>query len=169
MGSTRKGEFGYSLIIAIFAIAIFSIFLLLAKPLWETTIQRDLEEELIFRGKQYVRAIELFVKEKRIYPKDLEILESEKFIRKLYKDPMTESGTWNYIMLDFSGGRRSLLLVPEEMVPAYVTRANIIGVASTSPMEGFREYRGKRLYLEWAFYIGGKDEEDMPDIRYVGE
>jgi hypothetical protein len=49
---------GYALLAAIIAINLFAIFVLKAHAVWETELQRDLEEELIFRGRQYVTAID---------------------------------------------------------------------------------------------------------------
>jgi hypothetical protein len=62
--------------------------------------QRQKEEELIFRGQQYTRAIQLYVRRFGRYPTSLEELEDTnelRFIRKLYKDPMTTDGEWRLI------------------------------------------------------------------------
>ncbi len=58
----QSKEKGYSLLVAIFAVTIFSILILTARAHWETEIRRDLEAELIFRGRQYVIAIEKYMK-----------------------------------------------------------------------------------------------------------
>jgi len=55
-------------------------------------IRRDREEELIHRGVQYSRAIRSFAKKTGHYPVTLEQLRNTggtRFIRKLYKDPVT--------------------------------------------------------------------------------
>jgi len=91
---------GYTLIILMFAIFIMSLGLMIAVPVWKTQIQREKEEELIFRGKQYVEAIRLFqIKKPGAFPKDFEELIEEKCLRKLYEDPMTENGEWNVVLL----------------------------------------------------------------------
>ncbi|MCK4759668.1 MAG: type II secretion system protein, partial [Candidatus Aminicenantes bacterium] len=82
---------GYVLIILLIAIFVMSIGLLVAIPVWETQIQREKEEELIFRGKQYVEAIRLFqTKYPGSFPKSFDELVEEKCIRKLFPDPMTK-------------------------------------------------------------------------------
>ena len=53
-------ERGYTLLIVMFAIFLLTLGLMLAMPVWQTQIQRELEEELIFRGRQYVEAVRLF-------------------------------------------------------------------------------------------------------------
>lgn len=165
-----KKKAGYSLIIAIIAVNVFAVLTLMARSMWEAEIARDLEEELIFRGRQYVTAIEMYkAKHTNLFPQDLEILYAEKFLRKLYPDPMTESGEWNIVMQGTTGGKKSLLVVPPELLGKYLSKGQIIGVASTSAGEGYREYRKKKRYSEWAFYVGEDPEKDMPDMTFVGE
>lgn len=165
---SRSKKQGYALLLAIIAITIFSIFLLAARELWETEITRDLEDELIFRARQYVQAIQQFMKKNNnLYPQDLDTLYKKKFLRKRYKDPMSEEGQWNVVMQSSTPGKKELLIVPEELVSNYLSRARIIGVSSTSPLESFREYRKKKNYHEWAFYVGEKVESDMPELKFI--
>jgi type II secretory pathway pseudopilin PulG len=161
---------GYALLTAIIAVNIFAILLLKARTMWETTLQRDLEEELIFRGRQYVTAIDMYKKKNAgVNPKSLDELFEKNFLRKRFTDPMTEEGTWNLVMQDGKAGKKGLLIVPEEMIEQYIGRAMIVGVCSTSPDEGFREYRKKKRYSEWAIYLGGQEDKDMPELKYVAE
>jgi len=83
---------------------------MIAVPVWQTQIQRELEEELIFRGEQYVEAVRIYqTKNPGQFPSNFEELLEERFIRRLYRDPMTEHGEWNVILLDQRGaaGQRS--------------------------------------------------------------
>jgi len=163
-----KKKSGYSLIIAIVAVNVFAVLLMMAHTMWETELARDLEEELIFRARQYVTAIELYKqKHNNLFPQDLDILFTEKFLRKEYADPMTEEGKWNLVMQGTTGGKKSLLIVPADKLDKYLTKAQIIGVATSSCEEGFREYRKKKRYCEWAFYVGEDPKKDMPDITFV--
>jgi len=163
-----KGKSGYSLIIAIIAVNVFAVFLMMARSMWETELARDLEEELIFRARQYVTAIELYKqKHNNLFPQDLDILFTENFLRKEYRDPMTEEGKWCIVMQGTTAGKKSLLVVPADQLDKYLTKAQIIGVATSSCEEGFREYRKKKRYCEWAFYVGEDPKKDMPDITFV--
>jgi len=91
---------GYTLILLMFVLFVMSLGLMVAVPVWQTQIQREKEEELIFRGKQYVEAVRLFqIKKPGAFPKDFEELIEEKCLRKPFKDPMTTSGEWNVILL----------------------------------------------------------------------
>jgi type II secretory pathway pseudopilin PulG len=90
---------GYTLLILLFAVSIVSIGLIVAVPVWQTQIQREKEEELIFRGNQYVEAVRLYqLKKPGAFPSTLEELVEEKCLRRIYKDPMTSHGEWNIIL-----------------------------------------------------------------------
>ncbi|MBM3303277.1 MAG: hypothetical protein FJY85_25445, partial [Deltaproteobacteria bacterium] len=51
---------GYVLLTLLLLLTVLSIGLMVAVPVWQTQIRREKEEELIFRGKQYVEAIRIF-------------------------------------------------------------------------------------------------------------
>jgi len=168
----QRKKAGYALIVVIIAVSIFTVFLMMARSMWETEIQRDLEEELIFRGRQYVRAIDLYMKKHvNVYPPNLEILYEEKFLRKNYREPMSVSGKWNLVMQPAFGATagQALLIVSEDIFLQYTQRAVIVGVCSVSEEEGFREYRKKKKYCEWAFYLGEDPAKDMPQLIFAGE
>ena len=51
---------------------------------------REKEEELIFRGRQYARAIGLFQRKfANTAPPTIDVLVEQRFLRKKYKDPIT--------------------------------------------------------------------------------
>ena len=99
------GRGGYTLLIVMFAIFLLTLGLMVAVPVWQTQIQRELEEELIFRGEQYVEAVRLYqTKNPGQFPENFDELLEEKFLRRLYPDPMTDHGEWNVILLSQRGG-----------------------------------------------------------------
>jgi len=52
--------------------------------------QREKEEELVFRGLQYVHAIGLFQRKfANAYPPNIDVLVDQRFLRKKFKDPIT--------------------------------------------------------------------------------
>jgi len=166
-GPPRNG--GYAMIALMVAISVLTVFLLMAVPLWQTAMQREAEEELLFRGRQYVAAIGLYLKNhSNQYAQNFEILHLEKFLRKLYEDPIAADGRWDMVFQDNSGAKAKLLVIPADQAQAYLGRAVLVGICSTSPETAFREYRGKKKYNEWAFYLGGKENEEMPELQYEG-
>jgi len=61
-----------------------------AMPVWKQTVLREKEEELVFRGMQYVHAIALFQrKTANAYPPNIDVLVRERYLRKKFKDPIT--------------------------------------------------------------------------------
>ncbi len=162
------GKSGYALITAIIAINIFAIFSLMAASMWQREAGRNNEKELIFRGNQYVRAIENFKKKyPNTFPKNIEILEKERFIRKLYTDPVSENGEWNYVMKSRNRRNKTFFIIPSELLSKYIKSYDLYGVSSSSPDESYMEYRSMKRYDEWAFYLGQKVEEDMPDLKFI--
>lgn len=167
-------EKGYTLIILMVVIAVMSIGLLFAIPVWQTQIQREKEEELIFRGKQYVEAIRLYqTKYPGRFPKTLDDLLEEKCIRKLYADPMTEDGIWN-IVLHYEGITsqkkavvQKVMIAPQSALSA-LDNPQILGVVSTSTKKSIRIYTNQESYDKWLFFYG-QDPQKMPEIITYGQ
>jgi type II secretory pathway pseudopilin PulG len=157
-------------------LAIMSIALSVAMPTWRNMVQREKEEELIFRGQQYARAIGLFQRKyAAAYPPDIETLLKGKFLRKKYRDPMVEDGEFLVLyqasqaqvqagqggrgQQQRQGGRtaagtQQATSGPGSMVFTSQTvgpRGGVIGVASKSTDESIRIYNGRTHYNEWQF------------------
>ena len=58
MRSSRQG--GYNLVVLMVVVAVVNIGIAAALPMWSKVIQRQKEDELIFRGLQYAEAIRVF-------------------------------------------------------------------------------------------------------------
>ena len=96
----RSRQQGYVLIVMLLFLALMVIGLTAGAPAMAQRVRREREIELIHRGKQYARAIKLFYRKFGRYPTRLEELEKTnniRFLRRRYKDPMTESGDWRLI------------------------------------------------------------------------
>src|SRR4029077_3567474 len=88
----RGRESGYALLYLSLVMALLAMAAAVAAPSIAFEIKRDREEEFIHRGVQYTRAIKHFAKATGRYPVRLEELQSTnnlRFIRKLYRDPIT--------------------------------------------------------------------------------
>jgi len=82
------------------ALALLIIATAAAVPKLSQEIRREREIEMIHRGVQYSRAIKRYYKKFGRYPASLEQLENTnnvRFLRKAYKDPMTEGGKWKMV------------------------------------------------------------------------
>jgi len=96
----RKLQHGYMLIVVIFLMVGLMVAALATAPAIATQIKRDREEEMVHRGVQYARAVKKYYKKFGRYPPTLEALEDTnhiRFLRKRYKDPLTEDGKWTLV------------------------------------------------------------------------
>ncbi len=77
-------------------LTIINIMVAKSLPLWSAVIQREKEEELIFRGLQYAEAIRIYEMRTGGLPTKLEqLIEVEpRCIRQLWKNPLAEDGSW---------------------------------------------------------------------------
>ena len=140
---------GFVYIALLAALVIIGISLGAAGKYWQSVIQRDKEEELLFRGDQYRLAIERYytaIPTIRLFPPSIDDLlkdprtpSGKRHLRQKYKDPFTGE--------DFIEIRDTLT-------------KRIIGVRSGSdrtPLkqanfpDQFRDFAGKSKYSEWQF------------------
>jgi type II secretory pathway pseudopilin PulG len=183
----RAREAGFSLVAAAASITIMLLLMGLAMPSWKYVMQNAREEELIFRGTQIVEAIERYQKKHgNAAPISLEVLVKGKFLRKEYKDPMTEKGEWRYLrpgeaVVQPPGAGGSAR--PGRPTPAATPRSSaassrrgplgpFVGVASTSTDKSLRVFNGRTRYDQWLFMVGqprivGKDilTRTLPGVR----
>ncbi len=88
----HKASAGFSLPALIFFMTAASIFIAAAVPVYQMQAKRELEEELIFRGGEYTRAIQKYQRKFGVYPNSVDQLVSTnglRFLRRAYKDPIT--------------------------------------------------------------------------------
>src|SRR6185369_2117182 len=88
---THRNDAGFSLAALIFFATAASIFIAAAVPAYQMQAKRELEEELIFRGEEYTRAIQKYQRRFGVYPTSVDQLVSTnglRFLRRAYKDPM---------------------------------------------------------------------------------
>jgi type II secretory pathway pseudopilin PulG len=109
-GTTRcraSSARGVALLILMMVLTILLISLTVALPDVYTAGQREREEELIFRGNEYARAIMLYHRQFNRFPATVEDLMKKtngyRFLRHAYRDPMTRSGKWRFIHANAAG------------------------------------------------------------------
>lgn len=97
----RRSEDGYVLVAVIFMMVILILSLSVAIPKVREDIQRDRDEETMQRGKQYIRAVQLYYRKFQAYPPNVDALVKSndiRFLRKKYIDPTTGKDEWKPIM-----------------------------------------------------------------------
>ena len=89
---------GYALAALLTGLAVMGILMSMALPVWSQAARRERELELIFRGEQYARAVELY---QRVfagaYPPDIDTLIEQRFLRRRYRDPMVADGEFRIV------------------------------------------------------------------------
>jgi type II secretory pathway pseudopilin PulG len=105
LGTSARSR-GYALLVVMMMAVILLVSLSAALPSVYTAGQREREEELIFRGNQYARAIATFHRQFNRYPVSIEELlrtNGIRFLRRAYPDPMSRTGKWRFIHANAAG------------------------------------------------------------------
>jgi type II secretory pathway pseudopilin PulG len=169
-GVSLERDDGFAMAALLAAMTIMAIFLAMALPAWKTASQREKETELIFRGQQYARAIALFQRKyANTFPPNVDVLLNEHFLRKKFRDPMTEDGEFQVIFATqgasaqpgVAGGTVPTQGQPQQRPATTIASAGtgtvagaqggIIGVASKSTDQSIRIFQAKDHYNEWVF------------------
>jgi type II secretory pathway pseudopilin PulG len=173
-------ESGYAMAALLVSLSVMAIMMTVAMPVWKHDMQREREAELIFRGEQYVRAIQLFQRKAGpgVLPPSIDLLVEQRFLRKKYKDPITgddflpvmagqalaiqagqgaagQSATPGATATAQPGGGTSAGRPATGAAPIGSPGAGgvggIIGVMSKSKDKSIRLYNGRSHYNEWQF------------------
>jgi type II secretory pathway pseudopilin PulG len=190
----RRTDRGYVMAALLVSLAVMSIMMAVALPAWHHQSIREKEAELIFRGEQYGRAISQFQRKfPGTWPPSIDALVQQRFLRKKYKDPMTEDGEFQIVGLasvaqgQTPGGRsapvRGGLTPPPssafgpgaQPTGTLGAGASIAGVVSKSKEKSIRLYNGRGHYNEWVFMgpqissrPGGPGGQGRPGAPGVG-
>lgn len=157
------------------AMAVMAVLMSAALPVWRHEAQREKEEELVFRGQQYIRALRLYQTRTQTLPSSVDMLVNGHFLRKKYKDPVNGE---DFDLIGAGGvpgqsspgqaqqpGRGGVAGgAPQSSFPGASTPqqsssfggsgtviGGILGVRSKSKEESIRLYQGRNHYNEWTF------------------
>lgn len=101
-GSARADE-GYAMAALLVALSVMAIMMSAAMPTWSHMIRREKEEELLFRGNQYARAINQYQRKfANASPASLDVLIEQRLLRKKFKDPLSPNKDGEFQMLYLS-------------------------------------------------------------------
>ena len=106
--ASRPSQSGYALLLVMFFLALLVLSLAAAAPTVLSTIQRERETEMVWRGKQYIRGVRMYYLKMHHFPTSLDDLTKPKtgirFMRQAYKDPMNlTDGSWRLIYVGPNG------------------------------------------------------------------
>lgn len=146
-----KGARGVAYLALLIVIALMGVGLAAVGSLWSHIQTREKEQDLLFIGNQFREAIRQYYEKSpgglKQYPKSLEDLledrrapEVRRFLRKVFRDPITNDMKWGFIESPDGG---------------------VMGVFSLSDKEPLKqsgfdrinsEFEGKEKYSDWRFY-----------------
>jgi type II secretory pathway pseudopilin PulG len=143
--SEIRNASGFTYVALLAAIVILGISMGAAGKFWSYVMQREREEELLFRGEQYSAAIERYVKANNTYPQSIESLlnESPKLKRNLrqqYKDPITREDF--ELFRDMTKGNR---------ITGVYSKSDKEPLKKTGFPEQQKDFENKTAYNEWKF------------------
>jgi hypothetical protein len=104
-----RSQSGYAMLMVMFLATVLLLGAIAAAPYVRTERQREKEQEMIWRGKQYVRGVKLYYRKTGRFPTSVDDLTKPKlgslrFMRQAYKDPMNKAdGAWRFIYVGPSG------------------------------------------------------------------
>ena len=138
---TRSGEAGILYLALLFSVVLIGIVTAVAAPLWRTVVQREKEEELLFRLREFRQAMAAYQAAHNRLPQKLEDLLEDKtqlatrrYLRRIYPDPMTGKTDW---ALEFQVDRTGAV-------------SGIKDLHSRSPGIGLKRVSGKgERYQDW--------------------
>lgn len=172
---------GYAMAALLVAMSVIAIVLSTALPVFSTMAKRERETELVFRGQQYARAVMLFQRKYgNALPPNLDVLLNERFLRKQFKDPVTNEdfqligpGSPELALAATAapvqagrGGRNGgpPIVQPQQQQPQMSGRGvqsnpvtagqapgGVLGVVSKSKATSLRIYNNHDKYNEWVF------------------
>jgi hypothetical protein len=117
--NARNKQGGYALLLVVFLIALVVVGTMSISLRVFTQGQREKEQEMIWRGKQYTRGIKLYYRKLGRFPTSMDDLVKPKvgnlrFMRQAYKDPMNkEDGSWRLIYVGPAGNLIGSLKPPQ--------------------------------------------------------
>jgi type II secretory pathway pseudopilin PulG len=171
----RGQQNGYAMVVLLISLSIMAIMMTVVMPVWRQTAQREKEAELVFRGEQYARAINLLQRKSvGALPPSIDFLVDQKVLRKKFKDPITNDD-FAPVLLSVAapqggapgtqrggappggpqgsarGGAAPTPGAASGSTPGSPTGAGITGVTSKSKETSIRLYKGRNHYNEWIF------------------
>jgi type II secretory pathway pseudopilin PulG len=153
-------ERGFTYLTVLFAIAFMGLGLAVTGEVWHTALTRDREMQLLYAGNQYRRAIErYYLSGPRQFPRALEDLlkdprkpGTERYLRKLYFDPLTGKSEWGIVKAP-DGGIMGVYSLSED------SPKKVANFAFAN-----REFEGATKYSDWKFlYSPGTQQVPIAD------
>ncbi len=159
------------MVVLLIVMGIGAVWMAASLPAWKQQATREKEAELVFRGRQYVRALSLWERKNGpgTRPASIDMMVDNKVLRRKYKDPITGE---DFVPLYQGAAANPGQPGGTPNPPGQQGRAGgggqagsqgstfggqIYGVQSKSTASSIMLLNGKSRYNEWEFfYVGGR-------------
>ena len=155
---------GFTYLAVMFSIVLVGLSVTSAVKQWKTVMKRERETELLFRGDQIRKAIAAYnltpgLTGNRRYPKQLEdlvkvpnISATKRFLRKVYKDPITNND-WGFVKI-------------ADGIKGVYSRSEEEPLKQGNFPEEYKSFEGKTKYSEWVFeFTPQQIQPPQPPLR----
>ena len=138
---------GFTYIGVLVLVAIMGLAAALVSELWQIAQQREKEQELLFVGNQFRRALGMYSANGgaplRLEDllKDSRVPGVRRYLRKIYRDPITGGTDWGLVK---SGGTEGVITGVYSLSAAEPLKKSEFDLAD-------KEFEGKKKYSEWVF------------------
>jgi type II secretory pathway pseudopilin PulG len=147
----RLDDDGFVLVALLVGMAVAAIWMSTLLPSWRQQAVRQQEEELIFRGEQYARAIALYRRKTGSLPPNFDVLVSQHYLRRQYLDPITGKAFLPVGGATGAAAASSPGAVATMPSGTGLVSVGITGVRSTSNDTSIKIYNNQQTYSQWAF------------------
>lgn len=148
----RRAQFGFTYVGLLIIVAILGVTLASIGTVWHTSQQRFREKQLLFIGNQYSMAIAAYYQNSpgavKQYPKKLEELlhdnrypTTERYLRKLFTDPITGSAEWG------------LIKAADGSITGVYSLSEAEPIKKNNFAKSYAKFADKKHYSEWKFTI----------------
>jgi type II secretory pathway pseudopilin PulG len=150
--SSGKRQAGFTYLSLLLLVAVIGLGLAAASDVWSHSARREKERDLMFIGNQFRQAIEAYYQRTpgplKRFPEKLEDLVEDKrypnpqrYLRKVYPDPMTGSTEWGLIP---APGGQGIMGVYSLSEAAPIKTGNF--------SMAYEVFHGSSRYSEWQFF-----------------
>ena len=158
----QRATRGFTYLTVLFIVALMGAGYATVGEMWQTASTRDREAELLYVGNQYRRAIERFyLNGPKRYPRSLEELlkdprspTTQRYLRKLYPDPLTGSAEWG------------LVKAPDGGIMGVHSRSEDVPLKKASFKVRDAGFEAAKTYADWKFiYVPGRQTGVKPESK----
>jgi type II secretory pathway pseudopilin PulG len=156
MSSSRSSRLqrGFTYLAMLVAVAVIGLGLAATGEVWVQSSQREKEQELLFVGNQYRKAITLYYERTpgavKRYPEKLEDLlldnrqvSVQRYLRKVHADPMTGKAEWGLITIKQAGG---------EGIMGVYSKSGLTPIKTSGFLPRDRTFEGANHFSDWKFF-----------------